>query len=138
MRKEQIFLDSDVILDLLMEREPHFQYAVRLFLKIQDKEVSAFTSPVVIANLFYILNRHFNRKMAVQSLIKLKSLVKIIDCGERVIMQALSSDFKDFEDAIQYYTALEGNVHTLITRNVKDYKTASITIITPLEYISSC
>ncbi len=138
MNKNQIFLDSDVILDLLMERAPHFQYAVRLFLKIQNKEVLACTSPVVIANLFYILNRHLDRKTAIHALIKLKSLVQVLDCGERVIMQALSSDFKDFEDAIQYYTALEGNVPTLITRNVKDYKTASVTIITPLEYISSC
>ncbi|MCI5150018.1 MAG: hypothetical protein D3916_11630 [Candidatus Electrothrix sp. MAN1_4] len=84
-----------------------------------------------------ILNRHLGRKKAIQSLIKLKSLVKIVNCGDRVIELALSSDFKDFEDAIQYYTALENNIDILITRNVKDYKTANITISTPLEYINS-
>lgn len=138
MKKEQVFIDTDVILDLLMERQPHFEPVLKLFLKIQNREVSAFTSPVVIANLFYILNRHFDRKTAVQLLIKLTSLIKIPDCGERVIIQSLASDFKDFEDAIQYYTALAGNIPTLITRNVKDYKTAALTVITPLEYISSC
>ena len=137
MKQEPVFLDTDVILDLLLERDPYFEPAVSLFLKIQNQQVSAFTSPVVIANLFYILNRHLGRKAAVQSLMKLKTLVTVIDCGERVIMQALSSDFKDFEDAIQYYTALEGGVLTLITRNVKDYKTAALAIMTPLEYISS-
>ena len=137
MKKDKVFLDTDVILDLLTEREPHFEAAVELFLQIQDKTIQAYTSPVIIANIFYILNKHLGRKKAIQSLIKLKSLVKVLDCGDRVIELALSSDFKDFEDSIQYYTALENNIDILITRNVKDYKTANITISTPLEYINS-
>ena len=137
MKKDKVFLDTDVILDLLTEREPHFEAAVELFLQIQDKTIQAYTSPVIIANIFYILNRHLGRQKAIQSLIKLKSLVKVLNCGDRVIELALSSDFKDFEDSIQYYTALENNIDILITRNVKDYKTANITISTPLEYIKS-
>ncbi|MDU9050810.1 MAG: PIN domain-containing protein [Candidatus Electrothrix sp. Rat3] len=137
MKKDKVFLDTDVILDLLTEREPHFEAAVELFLQIQDKTIQAYTSPVIIANIFYILNRHLDRQKAIQSLIKLKSLVKVLNCGDRVIELALSSDFKDFEDSIQYYTALENNIDILITRNVKDYKTANITLSTPLEYIKS-
>ncbi|MCI5145875.1 MAG: PIN domain-containing protein [Candidatus Electrothrix sp. AR3] len=137
MKQEKIFLDTDVILDLLTERELHFKAAVELFLHIQDKTIRAYTSPVIIANIFYILNRHLGRKEAIQSLIKLKSLVKVLNCGDRVIELALSSDFKDFEDSIQYYTALENNIDILITQNVKDYKTANITVSTPLEYIKS-
>lgn len=137
MKKDKVFLDTDVILDVLTEREPHFETAVELFLQMQDRTIQAYTSPVIIANIFYILNKHLGRKKAIQSLIKLKSLVKVLNCGDRVIELALSSDFKDFEDSIQYYTALENNIDILITRNVKDYKTANITISTPLEYINS-
>jgi predicted nucleic acid-binding protein len=137
MKKDKVFLDTDVILDVLTEREPHFEAAVELFLQIQDRTIQAYTSPVIITNIFYILNKHLGRKKAIQSLIKLKSLVKVLNCGDRVIELALSSDFKDFEDPIQYYTALENNIDILITRNVKDYKTANITISTPLEYINS-
>ena len=137
MKKDKVFLDTDVILDLLTEREPHFEAAVELFLQIQDRTIQAYTSPVIIANIFYILNKHLGRQKAIQSLIKLKSLVKVLNCGDRVIELALSSDFKDFEDSIQYYTALENNIDILITRNVKNYKTANITISTPLEYIKS-
>lgn len=54
MKKEKVFLDTDVILDLLTEREPHFEAAVELFLHIQDKTIRAYTSPVIIANIFYI------------------------------------------------------------------------------------
>jgi len=137
VKKDKVFLDTDVILDVLTEREPHFETAVELFLQMQDRTIQAYTSPVIIANIFYILNKHLGRKKAIQSLIKLKSLVKVLNCGDRVIELALSSDFKDFEDSIQYYTALENNIDILITRNVKDYKTANITISTPLEYINS-
>lgn len=137
MKKPRIFLDCDVILDLLTEREPHFKASLQLFVKVQNKEVMAYTSPVVIANIFYIFNRHFDRKKSIQSLIKLKSLIKILNCGDKEIELALSSDFKDFEDSIQYYTALQNGIDTLITRNTKDYKTAKINILTPIEFINS-
>jgi predicted nucleic acid-binding protein len=132
-----IFLDADVILDLLTEREPHFEPAAQLFLRIQGKELNACTSPVVIANIFYILNKHIGRERAVQAIRKLRTLVKVLTCGERIIDAALASDFTDFEDAIQYSTALAHKIDTLITRNVTDYKTATIKIVTPLEYIGS-
>lgn len=137
MKKDKIFLDSDVILDLLTEREPHFPAARDLFLLIQDKKVLAYTSPVVIANIFYILNRHFSREKAIGALIKLKSLVKVLSCGDAEIELALSSSFKDFEDSIQYYTALAHGMDIIVTRNVKDYKAANINVSTPLEYINT-
>ena len=63
MKKDKIFIDTDVILDLLTEREPHFEAAVELFLQIQDKTILAYTSPVIIANIFYILNKSLYRKL---------------------------------------------------------------------------
>jgi len=137
MKRAKVFLDADVILDLLTQREPHFAPAAQLFLMIQNKELAACTSPVVIANIFYILSKHLGREKAAQSIRKLRSLVRVLNCGERVIDLALASDFTDFEDAIQYCTALEHKIGILITRNVQDYKTAAITILTPLEYIES-
>jgi len=137
MKQAKVFLDADVILDLLTQREPHFLPAAELFLRIQSKELTACTSPVVIANIFYILSKHLGRENAAQSIRKLRSLVRVLNCGERVIDLALASGFADFEDAIQYCTALEHKIGVLITRNVQDYKTAAITILTPLEYIES-
>jgi predicted nucleic acid-binding protein len=135
MKPDKVFLDSDIILDLLTKREPHFEASLAVFLLIQDKKVLAYTSPVVIANIFYILNRHFSREKAISSLIKIKSLIKVLSCGDDEIELALSSDFKDFEDSIQYYTALAHGMDIILTRNVKDYKTANINVSTPLEYI---
>jgi predicted nucleic acid-binding protein len=137
MKRVKVFLDADVILDLLTQREPHFAPAAELFLRIQNKELTACSSPVVIANIFYILSKHLGREQAAQSIRKLRMLVKVLSCGERVIDLALASGFADFEDAIQYCTALEHKIGILITRNVQDYKAAVISIMTPLEYIQS-
>lgn len=137
MSKDKVFLDSDVILDLLTERKPHFEPSLELFLMIQKKKILAFTSPVVIANMFYILSRHFNKEKAIRSLTKIKKLVKVLNCGDDEIERALSSDFKDFEDAIQYFTALAHEMDIILTRNVKDYKMAKINVSTPLEYVNT-
>jgi predicted nucleic acid-binding protein len=137
MKKDKVFLDSDVILDLLTQREPHYQPSLNLFLMIQEKKILGYTSPVVIANIFYILNRQLNRDKAISSLIKIKALITILRCGDSEIELALLSDFKDFEDAIQYHTALAHEMDIILTRNVKDYKTANINVCTPIEYIST-
>lgn len=137
MSKDKVFLDCDVILDLLTEREPHYQAALDIFLMIQRNEILAYTSPVVIANIFYILNKHFSKEKAIASLVKLKSLIKVLNCGESEIELALSSGFKDFEDAIQYYTALNNGMDCILTRNTKDYKTTNMTVLKPLEYINT-
>ncbi len=137
MKKDKVFLDSDVILDLLTEREPHLEAVINLFIEIQNKKISAYTSPVVIANVFYIMDRHTNKDRAHKALIKIKSLIKVLSCGDDEIELALSSDFTDFEDSIQYYTALNHKIDFIITRNVKDYKNANMNVVTPLEYIAS-
>ena len=137
MKKDKVFLDSDVILDLLTEREPHLEAVINLFIEIQNKKISAYTSPVVIANVFYIMARHTNKDRALKALIKIKSLIKVLSCGDDEIELALSSDFTDFEDSIQYYTALNHKIDFIITRNVKDYKNANMNVLTPLEYIAS-
>ena len=137
MKKDRVFLDSDVILDLLTEREPHFEAVLDLFIGIQNKKILAYTSPVVIANVFYIMARHSNKEKALRALIKIKALIKVLSCGDEEIELALSSDFTDFEDSIQYYTALNHKMDFILTRNVKDYKNANMNVITPFEYINS-
>ena len=136
-RKDKVFLDSDVILDLLTEREPHFEYVLQIFILIQSKKIQAFTSPVVIANVFYIIAKHYDQEKAYKSIIKLKSLIKVLNCGENEIERALVSDFTDFEDSIQYYTALHNKIDFIITRNIKDYKFSELPVLKPKDYVQT-
>lgn len=131
----KIFIDSDIILDLFAKREPFFIHAAQLFTLIDQRKVMAHTSPLVFANLHYILRKLKSNEQALQHLRKLKSLVKILPIDEKVIELSLNSKFNDFEDSIQYYTTKATDIKFLITRNKKDYKKADITVCTAEEFL---
>ena len=133
----KLFIDSDIILDLLSQREPHYIHAARLFTLIDLNEVVAYTSPLVFANLHYILRKHTSNASALRNLRKLKTLVKILPLNERVIEQSLNSEFNDFEDAIQYFTAVNNGITLIITRNKVDYKRSKIDVLTAEEFLKS-
>lgn len=133
---DRVFVDTDIIIDLIQEREPFYQDAVLLFSLMEEKKVVGHVSPLIFANLYYILRKGYSKQFAVQVLTRLKALVRILSINEKTIELALSSGFKDFEDAIQYYSALEAKLKYLITRNKADYKKSGIIICTAKEYLS--
>lgn len=134
---EEIFIDSDVILDLLAKRDPYYSSAALLFSQVENRTCRAFISPLIFSNLFYILRKATSSAKAKETLKKLKTLVHVLPINEKIIEQALNSEFIDFEDAVQYYTAIEKGIKILITRNKKDYKKAAITICTADEFLGA-
>ncbi|WBA82888.1 PIN domain-containing protein [Endozoicomonas sp. GU-1] len=132
-----LFLDADVVLDLLAKREPWFEQSAAIFSKIQSGEFYGATSVLVFANVFYILRRIKGQKAARATLQKLKSLLKVMATSEASLEIALHSTFTDFEDGIQYFTAQSGGANLLITRNIKDYKTQNLAVMTPLQFLES-
>ena len=131
----KIFVDTDVILDLLARRIPHFHFSAVLFTFAEMKKLELYTTPLIIANTFFILRKQLGNESAKNALRKLRILLHVIDSTESVIDKALNSDFSDFEDAIQYYTALEYGIPVILTRNIRDYKKASIVVQTPESYL---
>ena len=131
----KIFVDTDVILDLLAERIPFFHFSAVLFTFAEMKKLELYTSPLILANTFYILRKQLGNNEAKNALRKLRILLHVVDSSESIIDKALNSDFTDFEDAIQYYTALEHDIKIILTRNVRDYKKASVIIQTPEEFL---
>lgn len=133
----KFFVDSDVILDLLAKREPHYLYAAKLFTLVDEQKVEVYTSPIVFANLHYLLRKMKSNEFAMKSLRKLKTFLKVLPTDERVIEQALNSEFSDFEDAIQYFTSVNNGLKQIITRNTNDYKRSKIAISTAEEFIKT-
>jgi len=133
---QKIFVDTDIILDLLAERQPFYKNAATVFTLIERGKLQGFTSPIVFANLHYILSKQLSAKQAIINLKKLRSLLKIIPVDEKIIDASLESDFKDHEDAIQYHAAISAGISTFITRNIKDYKNPAITVCTPEEFLN--
>jgi len=131
----RVFLDTDVVLDLLLAREPFFAPAAALFLAIQDGRIDGCLSPLTFSNLFYILRQRMSAADAVRALRKLKLLARVLPVDEKVVELALASSFTDFEDALQYYTALAHNVGAVVTRNKRDYREAKIPILDARECV---
>jgi predicted nucleic acid-binding protein len=131
----KVFVDSDVILDLLAQRIPHFHFSALLFTFADMKKLELYTSSTVFCNVFYILRKELGIEKAKSALRKLRLLIKIIDSSEKTIDCGLNSEFSDFEDAIQCYTAQNHQISIIVTRNVKDYKTAGIIVQNPETFL---
>lgn len=132
---QKLFIDTDIILDLLARREPHFHSAAKIFVLVENKQVSGLTSPLVFANLFYILRKQISKEMALASLRKLRTLLGILPLDDKTVDRALNSPFTDFEDAIQHEVASSHAIDFIITRNIDDYKKGRIRAITAKDYL---
>jgi len=130
-----VFVDTDIVLDLLGNRKPFYRHAAELFTIADRSEITIFVSSLSFSNLNYILSKQYSSNQARKVLMKFKTLVTVLPVSDKVVELALLSDFKDFEDALQYYTALENGVTLLLTRNLKDYKSAGIPIMTAEQYL---
>lgn len=131
----KVFVDTDVILDLLSERIPHFHFSAVLFTFAEMGKIELYTTPLIFANTFYILRKQLGNDEAKKALRKLRILISVIDSSEAIIDKALNSTFNDFEDAIQYYTALENGIKIILTRNLRDYKNADMIVQTPETFL---
>lgn len=133
----KLFVDTDIILDLLSRREPFYEHAAILFSSADRNEISLHVSALSFANLNYILSKQYSAGQARKLLLRFKTLVSVLAVTNKILDLALASDFKDFEDALQYQTAIENNIKILITRNLKDFKTADIPIMTAEQFLKS-
>lgn len=132
----KVFVDTDVCLDLLSGREPFNKTAEILFSLADIGKIKIYVSSLSFANIDYVLRSQYSTKHSRQIIGKFKTIVHVLSVDSKTIDLAIASDFSDFEDAIPYACAMENNLITLITRNIKDYKKATINVVTPETFIS--
>ena len=132
---DRILVDTNVVLDLLGKRESFLEEAQELFTMGDKGEVKLFVSALTFANTYYILSQQLKIESTRKILRQFKVLVEVVPVDDKVIELALDSEFKDFEDAIQYYSAIENGVRIIITRNQKDFKHSKIPVLSAKEYI---
>lgn len=133
---DKIFVDSDILLDFLLDRIPFSESATQLIDLAYNKKVELYTSPLIIANVVYVSRKNLGIQIVKQVIEKLLQIIEILPITESEIKQALASDFNDFEDAIQNFCASQKNdIQYLITRNKKDFKHSQLQVISPSEYL---
>ncbi len=130
-----ILCDINFILDIFLERGPFYAPAARIFGMIEAKQLKGYLCSNSFPTLFYILAKELKRDKAMKVLEKVRIVFRVAAVDEKVIDLSLASDFRDFEDAVQCYSAINVKADCLITRNKADYVTDAIPIMTPEELL---
>ncbi|MGX9987637.1 type II toxin-antitoxin system VapC family toxin [Soonwooa purpurea] len=134
---QKIFLDTNIILDFLGERERFYEPSAKVLTLADKKKIKIFTSPTSITNAYYVLSKYENSKIALEKIRKFKLLCSMSIMNDEVVEKAINSDFKDFEDAMQYFSSIASNCDIIVTRNEKDYKNALIPVMNAESYLQT-
>lgn len=123
----KLLIDTNVVLDVLLKREPFYRAAADVLKLVQRDDVREYISASAVTDIYYIARRQLREKAAVKELLKkLLSIVSVAVVSEREIINALELEWNDFEDSVQYSVALLNEMDGLVTRNPKDYQAADI------------
>lgn len=133
-----LLIDTNIILDLLAKRDPFYEGAVQIFSLADKNKLTLGISSLSFANTNYVLSKLKSKQEAREIIRKFKVLVNVLSLNDKIIELALNdSAFDDFEDGLQYYTAIENNQDYIITRDLKDFKSSKIPVMTAHEFLSS-
>ncbi|MEX0680822.1 MAG: PIN domain-containing protein [Balneolales bacterium] len=126
-----LFVDTNILIDILARRKPYHWEALRLFEQAEKKQVRLHTTAISITTAWYMLNKYGDAKIARKAIAGMMNYVHIIPVSHRAVAMALRSDFKDLEDGVQHFAALEaGNIEAIITRNLRDFRHSLIRVCT--------
>ncbi len=133
----KLFLDTNVMLDFLGEREPFYISAAKIATLADKRKLKIMVSALSFATVSYFLTKYEGLKKTKDKLRKFKIISGICELDELIIEKGLNSDFSDFEDSLQYFSALRTECDIIITRNGKDFKKSQIPVMTPNEFLNS-
>mgnify|MGYP001628126429 FL=1 len=133
---DKILIDTDVILDFFFDREPFAEFATEIFNLCESDQIKGYTTPVIICNVYYLLRKTAKHEIIIEKIKQLLNIIDITLMDKEVVSNALNAKFRDFEDALQNFSAIEnGEIKIILTRNVKDYKKSKLAIFTPETYL---
>jgi predicted nucleic acid-binding protein len=133
---KKVFIDTNIVLDFALKREPFTTSARTVFDRIVKKEIAGYISTASITDMFYILRKSQGREKSLEFLKDLVKTIHLLIVSKEIIEDALYSEFKDFEDAVQYHTALTHAMDVIITRDTKDFINSDIPVCDPAEFLS--
>ncbi len=133
----RIFIDTNVVLDFLGERKPYYEPIAKIATLAEKEKLTMVVSPISFATVNYFVLKFENEKIAREKLRKFKIICKICTLNEQTIEKGLNSSIKDFEDALQYFSATESECEIIITRNGKDFRKSLLPVMTANEFLKS-
>ena len=131
-----ILFDTNVILDVLMDRKPFSEHAAYLMSEVERSEISGLLCATTVTTIHYLLSKHLDKKTTLKSIRSILSLFDIASVNRVVIENALKSNFSDFEDAVLHESARHAGAQYIVTRNITDFKKSQIPVYTPTEILA--
>ncbi|BAZ31083.1 PilT protein domain protein [Cylindrospermum sp. NIES-4074] len=131
----KVLLDTNIIVDDALEREPFWDASEQVLSLIEQGQIEGYISASTLSDLYYIIRKARGRDWTLTYLMQLVTFCQIATVNQAVITMALTANFKDFEDAIQYSTAVLNQLDAIITRNPQDFPVVTPRILTPEQLI---
>lgn len=133
-----LLLDTDVILDFFFDRKPYSEHSATILSLCELNKIKGYITPIILSDIYYLLRQTASHDKVIEKLSQLLNITEILSIDRNSILLALNSKFKDFEDALQNYSAeINGNISIIITRNLKDYKNSSLSVMSPENYLKT-
>ncbi|MHB1587904.1 MAG: type II toxin-antitoxin system VapC family toxin [Acidiferrobacteraceae bacterium] len=131
----KLLLDTNVLLDVLARREPHWEASARVLSRIEAGDAQGLIAAHGVTTVHYLLSRHLTRKKADVAISQLLDLLQVAPLDHGIMLRALALNWRDFEDAVQAAAALGAKATHLITRNPRDFAALGIPVLTPEEFL---
>jgi predicted nucleic acid-binding protein len=128
-------IDTNIILDIALKRDPYFEFSSRIFDIIDDQLLEGYITASSITDIYYIASKQKDKIQAKNFLLNLIQILEILGVDKDIIIESLNSDLSDFEDAVQVYTAKSNAIDLIITRNVVDFANSGMRAVTPEDFI---
>jgi predicted nucleic acid-binding protein len=135
--KPSVLIDLNIVLDVLQKREPFYETSARLLALVETGRVKGYIAAHSITTLFYLIKKSRSGAEARATITNLLQFIKIAPVDQGTIEQALNLDYHDYEDAVQMIAAVQAKVDCLITRNIKDYQPALLSVLQPVDFLAT-
>ena len=132
----KVLFDTNIILDVLLDRKPFSEHASHLMAKVERSELNGFLCATTVTTIHYLLSKNLDKEKAMTSINSIVALFEVASVNRLVIENALRSKFTDFEDSVLHEAARHAGAEYIITRNVKDFKNTKIPAFTPTEFLN--
>lgn len=131
----RLLFDTNIILDIALSREPHYKDSADIFKKIDNKMIFGFITATTITDIYYIAKKERGHIKASDFIANLIQIVDVVGIDREIIINSLTSQFLDFEDAIQSVASSFNNIDFIITRNINDYSNSEIKALCPTDFL---
>jgi predicted nucleic acid-binding protein len=134
----KVLLDTNIVLDLLLDRDSFGVLAKKIFVKIENREIEGFLCPTTITTIYYLLGKHLTKNKCNEAINSLLEIFDIVKIDKEVLQESLKNSGTDFEDSVIYTSAKLAHIDTIITRDKKGFKNSKVRVLPPNEFLLSC